>query len=229
MKARLPLCALGLAALLCPCAQAQMPFMPQYERGMMSLGLNLGATAPASYLGRLVGPGPALGLRYEYFLWDTVSIGAEAGSFNFAKKTIRAAEPAFTYDLKTQASAAALLLVARLNLLQERSWSPYLLGGVGYHRLGMTVSVSNSTPPGVLVCTGSVCTASVSGSESGMVVSGGAGFEAFLIQNISLSAEARYYDFQTRELKLGNTLLLDDGARTLAFLIGVRYWFGMRR
>ncbi|MDE2292613.1 MAG: outer membrane beta-barrel protein [Elusimicrobia bacterium] len=218
----------ALLALLCAApAAAQVPYRPLFHvDGERVLGLALGMARPTASegLSRAAAPGPSLGadfLRY-YGDWTALGLGLD---YHVLGKGADAGPP----SVSAKATVAALSLLARVNLVQGETWTPYLTGGVGY---GLTsLDVTATAAPGSAVCTdvseAATCkaAASVSKSYSGVVVTGAAGFEDFVTQGLSLFLETRYQQFRL-PLSSASFPMPQRRGETLAFRIGAHLWLG---
>lgn len=192
--------------LLSSAASAQIPAMPFFEKGMSSAGLLLGSVRPTATDGfdRAARSGPGLGVQYLYYPWDWAALGAELDYLKFGKGSQGSAE------------AKVLSVLARVNLLQERSWTPFVTGGVGYHLFDLTASVPAGTCAPLL----SSCDAG-KGSSAGLATTAGGGVEAFLFRGMSLSLETRWQGFDLDPKKFSGR------AEALSILVGARFWFGL--
>jgi len=201
--------ALGACVLLLLAApsQAQVYGVPLFEAGEHGVSLNLGLTAPANKNGfdSYAKAGPAVGLQYFYYPSDWIALGTELGIFKFGKQSSSASSG--------EASATNLGVLMRVNLVREQTWTPYVLGGVGYHSFSLKAA---SSQPGGQVCFGNTCGESISDKSTGLSVTGGAGLEAFIMHGLSLIGEARFHEFR---LRYGNR------AQCMSYLIGARMWF----
>ncbi|MFA5138779.1 MAG: outer membrane beta-barrel protein [Elusimicrobiota bacterium] len=193
--------------LLGTAAQAQVYGVPLFEAGEHGVALHLGVAAPAAKNGfnSYAKPGPAVDLQYLYYPSDWVALGAELGMFKFGKKS--------SSSSSGEASMTDLGVLMRVNLIRERTWTPYVLGGVGYHSSTFKAA---SARPGEQVCFGNTCAESLSDKAKGLSVTTGAGVEAFIMHGLSLIGEARFHEFR---MSYGNR------AQSMSYLVGARMWF----
>jgi opacity protein-like surface antigen len=197
----------ALLLLLAAAAQAQVYGVPLFEAKEHGVALHLGVAAPAAKNGfnSYAKPGPAALAQYVYYPSDWVGLGAELGMFKFGKKSSSVSSG--------EASVTDLGVLMRVNMVRERTWTPYALGGVGYH--SSTFKAASADPDGK-VCFGNTCGASISDKAKGMSVTTGAGLEAFLMHGLSIIGEARFHEFR---MSYGNR------AQSMSYLIGARMWF----
>lgn len=204
---------MSLAALLAACAsaafaQAPATYLPSFEPGAKSVALRLGTSQPTqtNSFAQAVRRGPALSAQYLYFPSDWVAFGADASYHAFGQNTL----PDVNNSLDGRASraaAAALLGLLRLNLMQETSWTPYILGGAGVNSFTQTID------PGL--------TPNLPGeqrSSTGLALAAAGGVEFFILRGISLSFEARYTAFRRPEGFGGP-------AEAISYLLGLGFWF----
>ncbi len=197
--------------------------LPIFDSELRTGGLQFGWANPTGTSGfnEIVGGG---GLRripdtinfigYQYLL-DWVAVGVEAGVSKFKKKSM----PDFATGADGGGEGAAsenhLGLLMRVNFLQNRSWTPYMVGGLAYHDFKMSISAN----PGATVrdpMTGIVTDSGLARSVKGLGVSAGAGIEAFVLRGLSVSFESRW-----RQIRLP-----DGPAESLGHFLGLHLWFG---
>jgi opacity protein-like surface antigen len=172
-----------LAALLLPAAlhaQAPPPYLPVFDKGMHSGGMALGVANPMESGGfsSKAKRGPAIGFQYRYYTSDWIAVGADLGMNMYGKMT---APDGTAY----QTSAIAFQTVLRLNLLRETSWTPYMLGGIGFNSFSL-----KSTPP--LRSTAP----SLSEKTTGPAFSAGGGLEFFVMRGLSMFFETRWNGYK---------------------------------
>jgi opacity protein-like surface antigen len=215
----------ALFAAWTPRAFAQMKpnDLPVFESGMKSAGLQLGLNRPMATrdFDQDVGPGAALNLTGSYYLWDWISVGAELGYVTFGARTHAATDAkGVTADIERVAAGFYADITGRFNLIRERTWTPYFLGGVGRH--AVVVIVTPKTPGGSLCSESGACTSSAIGLiGSGMTWTAGGGIEFFVIRGMTLSLEARY-----RQFSLSGGWLVPDSIESLSYLLGMTFHFG---
>jgi opacity protein-like surface antigen len=177
-----------------------------FEPQKKTLAILIGGVKPTEtngFAGAVKG-GPAVGLQYLYFPWDWAGLGAEILVFQLGKNQAKT-------DIK------GLDVPVRINLLRERAWTPYVLGGVGVHQFEYSYNgsaLSTTCDP----LTG-VCGPFKKATSTGVSATGALGLELIPIRGLSVSFEARYYDFQ-----LSRRHFRAD-AEVFGYLLGIRYWF----
>jgi len=208
-----------------PCAFAQTNpnYLPVFESGMKSAGLQLGLNRPMATrdFDQDVGPGAALNLSGSYFVLDWIAIGAELGYVTFGARTHAETDAVgTTADIEREAAGFYADIIGRFNLVRERTWTPYVLGGVGRHTVVMAIT---SKTPGALLCsTSGQCSSTATGSAgSGMTWTVGAGAEFFIIRGMTLSLEARY-----RQFNLNKQFLIPNSIESLSYQLGMTFYFG---
>lgn len=220
VRRRRALALLALGALLGPAPRpcsAQIPPTPYFEKGLKTAALQIGPVYPTStngFKGAVKG-GPALNLQYLYYPSDWIGIGGELSYFAFGAKTIESNG----VEISGKASAVNAGILVRANILRERTWTPYVLGGAGLHSFTFTLDSAGTTICSVL--TGDCAQDSMSSKSQSLTVTAGAGIEAFVFRGMSLSFESRYHEF-----RLGGKEF-DAHAESLSFLLGMRFWFGL--
>ncbi len=205
--------------LLAPAAHADRVRMRPFEKGNRSIGLKLGPASPSEPRFRgTVRTGVIANVQGLYYMADWIALGGELTSSRFFKKSFMSPAglstlPAST-DYNSEASATSLAAVIRVNFFESSSWTPYVLGGAGFHRFEQTVNavVVGANP-------GETETLSVVGNHTGIVVTAGGGFEFFWVRDSSFSLEARYHEYKLNEDFLYN-------AQSLSFMFGFHYWWG---
>ncbi|HBL16528.1 MAG: hypothetical protein A2X36_00865 [Elusimicrobia bacterium GWA2_69_24] len=223
MRAR-TLILLAAAALCLPApGRAESVRMTQFQRGMRSLGTSVGLAAPTATSGfdDAVRDGPTAILRYTSYRWDWIALGVEFDYAMFRQKSLRGQERSLfsVHDaavLDQKLDAMALMAFARVNLLEERSWTPYLLGGAGvsYIQASYAAVLGPPHPPDTTV--------SGSASCSRLTVAAGGGLEVFLVRDMSLTAEARFRRYQLDAGRFNAT-----AAESLSYVLGFHYWYGV--
>lgn len=198
---------------------------PQFSAGMSSAGLLLGVAQPTANDGfaDLVGPGPEAGLQWLYYPWDWAALGAELGYVRLGKR--RATPPGKPFVTVTgEAAGPALTAIGRVNLLRDRSWTPFVLGGAGVHFLQIN-AVAAATDPGGQVCFVGTTTCAEAFTFKlkgrGLTMTAGAGLEAMLFRGMSLALEARWRRYEDDKNYGG------DAAETLSYQLGTRVQFGL--
>lgn len=218
--------AFALASLAAASSQAQeSPFaLPHFSAGMSSAGLLLGVAQPtqSNSFDRYSRPGPEVGLQWMYYLWDWIGVGAELDYFRIGKKRSTIPERPFA-DASREVAGISLTGLGRVNLLRERTWTPFVVGGIGVHRLGVkTYYVANT--PGTLIClaeTGACAESfTVVAATTGPTVTAGAGVEAMLFRGFSLAVEARWRQYFEKGIK-------GEAVDTLSYQLGTRFHFGL--
>jgi opacity protein-like surface antigen len=171
-------------------AQSAPGYTPVFDQGLKTASLRLGPTSPTSTNGfaESAKAGPFMGLQYLYFPYDWIGIGADVGYHTFGKN----------------ANAIALDAIVRLNLLRERSWTPYLVGGAGHAQSSRTLPAAPGAASGTTE------------KGSGLSLLAAGGLEAFVFRGMSVSLEARYTEFRGG----------GGAVESLAYLLGVGFWFG---
>ncbi|MEE8425327.1 MAG: outer membrane beta-barrel protein [Elusimicrobiota bacterium] len=194
--------------------------LPIFDSELRTGGLQLGWASPTGTSGfnEIVGGGVGLRsinfLGYQYLL-DWVAVGIEAGITKFKKGSVN--------DFTTGAGGGGtgtadenhLGILMRVNFLQDRSWTPYMVGGLAYHSFKMSISAD----PDMTVrdpMTGAVSDSGFSRSVKGVGVSAGAGIEAFVLRGLSVSFESRWRQIRFTE----------GPAESLGHFLGFHLWFG---
>ena len=197
-------------------------YLPIFDGGMKSFGLQLGVAkpTPTNKADSLIKSGPTVGIQYLNYYLDWVALGLELDYLKFGKNGYASAGG----EISGEATAMSLSTLVRLNMLQERSWTPYLLGGAGYHSSSLKLGVKS--PPGAQSCLsfGSEQKCGVDPSlepaMKGLTVTGGAGIEAFVLRGMSLALEARFQQFRS-----GSDA--DGALESLSYFFGARFLFGL--
>lgn len=218
--------AFALASFAAASAGAQeSPFgLPHFKAGMSSAGLLLGVAQPTRSNGfdRFAGPGPEVGLQWMRYLWDWIGVGAEFDFFLLGKKRSTVPDAPFV-EVTSQAAGFSLTGLGRVNLLRERSWTPFVIGGFGVHRVGLRATAVSNDPAGQVCFRGTQTCAeslSIASVVTGPTVTAGAGVEAMLFRGFSLAAEARWRQYFEKSLK-------GDAIDTLSYHLGTRFHFGL--
>lgn len=225
IRAGLP--AFGLTLLAVSGAQAGSPIIfPEFSAGMSAAGLLLGVAQPTANdaFGDLVGPGPEVGLQWLYYPWDWVAFGAELGYVRLGKRSQTfPGRPLVT--AAGEAAGPAMTALGRVNLLRDRSWTPFVLGGAGFHLLQVKVLAANREPGGqvCIVASTTTCGESVAFTMKGRgpTITAGAGIEAMLFRGMSLAFEARWRRYEDDKNFGGSA------AETLSYHLGTRVQFGL--
>ena len=181
--------------------------MPIFDSTQRSIGLQLGAAQPNSTRGfrQVAKSGPALNVVGWYYPFDWVAAGAELGFTQFGKNS------------RGSADALNVGVLARVNLLRNRSWTPYVLGGVGQHSTNVKIDAAFNGAPACSPVNGN-CGTDQNIKGSGTSVTGGLGIEGFLFQGLSLSLESRF-----RENRLAGVTI-----ESLHLLFGVHVWIARK-
>ncbi|MFH2204100.1 MAG: outer membrane beta-barrel protein [Elusimicrobiota bacterium] len=195
------------ALLLCQCAaaaRAQIPSMPVFDDGMRMIGLQLGAAQPTNTHGfrEVAASGIGVNLLGLRYLNDWIAAGAEVGMSQFGKNE------------RGKADAMNLGILARVNLCRRRSWTPYILGGIGYHTTNVAI---NADAPGFETACSPIngaCGDEMSIKAKGTSITAGLGIEKFLFQGLSLSFESRL-----RQNRFSGT-----SVESLNLMLGVHVW-----
>lgn len=203
-------------------AESAPGYLPIFDGGMKSVGLQLGVAKPTPTNGAdsLLKSGPGLGIQYIDYQLDWVGLGLELDYLKFGKNSYTTRG----VDISGEAAAMSLSTLVRLNLLQERSWTPYLFGGAGYHSSSLKLGAKG--PPGTQTCltfgSEQKCGAdpSLEPAMKGLSVTGGAGIEAFILRGMSLALEARF-----QQLRKGSDA--DGALESLSCFFGARFLFGL--
>ncbi len=205
------------------CAESAPGYLPIFDGGMKSVGLQLGVAKPTPTNGAdsLIKSGPAVGIQFLKYQLDWVGLGLELDYLKFGKNGYASAGG----EISGEAAAMSLSALVRLNMLQERSWTPYLLGGAGYHSSSLKLAVKSA--PGVQTCL-SFGSEQKCGSDpslepamKGLTVTGGAGIEAFILRGMSLAFEARFQQFR-------NGSDAEGALESLSYFFGARFLFGLQ-
>jgi len=187
-------------------ARADGFHLPVFRSGHDSFGLQLGLARPGGTNGTAdaVSPGPAFDLRYTRYLNDWISYGPELAVAILSGKKVKDRsffEGASAIPSEESTSGDlfhfGLSMLGRINLFETgRSWSPFLLGGVGYHQTSFsattTTTEDRTSVGGALTETKT----ELKGDIEGMSVSAGGGFEVFLLRGMSLQMEGRWRQFR---------------------------------
>jgi len=196
------------ALLLClpaASARAQLPSMPIFDSGMRTIGLQLGAAQPTNTNGFREVAASGIGVNlvgYKYPL-DWIAYGVEIGISQFGKNP------------RGKADAINLGILGRVNLFRGRSWTPYLVGGLGYHSTNAAVASTFNDRPSCNPIN-RACGDDQSIKASGTSVTGGIGLEKFLFQGLSLSFETR-----VRQNRFSGTSI-----ESLNLMLGFHFWLG---
>ena len=188
--------------------------MPMFDEGKHSFALQLGVARPTKTNGldSFAKPGPGVGLQYLYYPWDWVAVGGELDYLAFGKKSSASG---------ASGSATGLYFgpVARVNILRERSWTPYVLGGAGLHSFSLKTAspAGAAVPPADCRLLPEAC-GSQSAKSTGLALTGALGLEAFLFRGFSLSFEARYHEFRLDSKKFAGN------AEGLSYMLGIHVW-----
>jgi len=206
-------CAAALAAGPVP-AGAQIHQMTVFQPGLHSAGLGLGWSMPTASedMDQALKGGPALNLRYFRYFLGWLALGAEAGYATFGENSrTTAAGAAATMS----GSSLSLTVLGRFNLLEERAWTPYMLGGAGFNQVSLKQELVDAA--GVPLTTGSF-----NEKSNRLSFTAGAGFEAFLTRDLSLFAEGRFHRHSLDSGKFSASVL-----ETVGFRIGANFWLGV--
>ncbi len=194
--------------------------LPIFDSELRTGGLQLGWASPTGTSGFNEIAGGGVGLRavnfigYQYLL-DWVAVGVEAGISKFKKQAVANFATGAGGGGEGTADENHLGILMRVNFLQNRSWTPYMVGGLAYHNLKMSVSAN----PGATVrdpMTGTVSDTGFSRAVKGVGFSAGAGIEAFVLRGLSVSFESRW-----RQIRF-----TDGPAESLGHFLGFHLWFG---
>ncbi|MBI5244501.1 MAG: outer membrane beta-barrel protein [Elusimicrobia bacterium] len=229
LSALLLLCACASDA----CAQSTPGYLPLFDKGMVCVGLQFGPSRPTSTHGfnKTVSGGIGLDLQSFYYPSDWIAIGVLLDYISFGSKKWESyavdlgASPSGPglVEMQSSSKGMAFALLTRLNLLQERSWTPYIVGGIGRHTLSTSASAATQ---GYTFCDDSgSCGSSKSGGSKGTMLIGGAGVEFFVIRGLSLSGEVRFRQFRIE----GGDALGRPSVESLSYLIGITTWFNYKR
>lgn len=148
--------------------------------------------------------GFAGGLGYTRHLSEWFAWGVEAGGLSFRKEN----DPLGPGNRRLGGVSTALLGTGRFNLVFDRPWTIYALGGAGVHRTNGKLETAAS---------------SRSVSDDGFAILAAGGAEAFLMMDLSARFEARFNAYRLDANKFGI-----DSAEFLSFQLGISYWFGVR-
>lgn len=198
-------------------ARAENLTLPVFSAGHLGAGLHLGNTLPNSTNGfsSRAGRGPSISLRATRFFNDWLALGAELGGEIFLKHTSPSVPGGSRADASFSAQALHLTLLGRVNFLQERSWSPYALGGIGLGKF----TAKGSAPTAVCWPLTNACSNGLNGSSTGLHLTGGGGIEFFVMRGMAVSLEGRFHEYQSD----GKTLTSSAEAMTATF--GTTFWF----
>ncbi|MDE2291912.1 MAG: hypothetical protein KGL53_07505, partial [Elusimicrobia bacterium] len=161
------------------------------------------------------GRGGSASLRVTRFVSSWVAWGFELGADAFLKHKTLSVQGTTSRDASFEAMAAYAGLFGRVNLFENNSWSPYVLGGGGYDRL----SVRASAPVPVCWPVAQTCSDSVNAASMGLYLTGGGGVEFRIFKDVSLSLEGRLRRFGVDGKKLA------AGAQSLDATFGATFWF----
>ncbi|MBI4387185.1 MAG: hypothetical protein HY551_07370 [Elusimicrobia bacterium] len=211
-------------AVQCRAPRAAVAQLPTFEAGANSLAIQLGAASPleTNRFDKGVRNGRAARIQFLHFALDWIAWGFDFGYSKFARRVqgentqLLLPIPPAT-ELGLQADVLQISALARVNLVSDRPWTPYLLGAVGLHEFS---AKADWVPPVNPAETRSRQEA----SSRGMSASGAAGLEGFVMKNISLSFEARF-----DSLQLSRRRFTLSPVESMSYLVGFRYWFGYRR
>lgn len=205
-----------LAFLLCSSAGAENFELPVFRGGDWTGGLHLGMALPTTTnrFSDRAGRGAAVSLRLMRYLNGWVGLGAELGTEMFLKHKSPSA-PGASGDASYDASGLFFAVLGRVNVFEERSWTPYILGGGGFSR----VSVKGSAPIPVCWPVAGTCATDVNGADSGIHLTGGGGIEFFILRGMTMSIEGRF-----REYRVGGKKL-SQSAESLSATLGVSFYF----
>ncbi|MBI3299201.1 MAG: outer membrane beta-barrel protein [Elusimicrobia bacterium] len=208
---------LSLAVLAAPGARGENFELPAFKAGYLGLGLHLGMVLPTATNGfsERAGRGAAVSLRVTRFIADWIALGAELGGDLHLKHKSASTPGGSTNDASYEARALHASLLGRVNLFESRSWSPYVIGGVGLNKL----SAKGAAPGAACWPLGQGCAASVSGASTGVELSGGVGLEFFIMRGMALSLEGRFREHRVDGKTLG------AGAESLSASFGTTFWF----
>lgn len=176
-------------------ASAQLISLPRYKRGLKSLGLAVGRVAPTATEGfsKAVEPALGAGLEFLYFPSGWFALGAELGYQPFKSKALPGPP-----EVTTEATAVHFGALARLHFLEDRSWTPYAVGGAGLHQVDLALDAGPKT------------------QTSSLMVTAGGGIEGFVLRGLSLGLEARW-----RRYKVGR----DSAVESLGTIFKINVWF----
>ncbi|MBI4424449.1 MAG: outer membrane beta-barrel protein [Elusimicrobia bacterium] len=194
---------LGVLAL--PRGAGAWGFLP----GSSGAGLRLGVHYPTATNGLDLATRSGYGGGFHYFHLPSewFQWGFELDGLYMRKGTADL-KPGETPGNRFSAVASAAFLTGRLNLIFERSWTLYVLGGGGTHQTWASLQ----TPAG-----------KAARRDPGLAVLAAAGVETFLLKDMSVAFEARYL-----ELRLDRGQFGIDAAETLAYQAGLSWWFDVQ-
>ncbi len=184
--------------------------MPIFDESMRTVGLQLGSAHPTSTHGfrQVTASGIGVNIVGWRYLLDWIAAGAEIGMSQFGKNP------------RGKADAINLGILGRVNLLRQRSWSPYILGGIGYHMTNVSVTAATEGDfAGACNPINGACGDSQGISAKGTSITAGLGVEKFLFQGLSTSFEARF-----REHRFSGT-----SVESYHILLGFHAWLSPKK
>lgn len=190
------------AALLAAPARGENFALPHFSSGDLGAGFHLGLALPlgSEGLSSRAGRAPSFSLRATKWLGSWTALGGELGTEVFLKHSSPSVPGGTKADASYSATALFLALLGRVNLLEDSSWSPYLVGGAGFSKL----SAKASAPTPVCWPLGG-CGTGLSGSSTGPYLTGGFGVEFFGMRGMAFSLEGRWRQYRTdRKSLTGN-------------------------
>lgn len=198
-------------------ARAENFMLPTPRAGDLGLSVHTGLALPLGSHGfsSRAGRAPHFSLRLTRWVSSWVAWGGELGIEAFLPHQSPSVPGSMTADAKFDATAAFAGLLGRVNLLEAAPASPYLLLGGGFNRFA-----AKGTAAGP-VCwpVSESCAASLNGSSTAPYLTGGAGFEFFILRGMTVSLEGRFRQYRTD----GKTLRGD--AESLSATLGTTFVF----
>lgn len=198
-------------------ASAENLTLPVFSAGHLGAGLHLGTALPNSTNGfaARAGRGPSAALRGTLFFNDWLALAAELGTELFLKHASSSVPGSTQSDVSFSASALHLTMLGRVNFLQERSWSPYAVGGVGVGKF----TVKASAPAPVCWPLTSACSDGLNGSSTGLHLTGGGGIEFFVMRGMTVSLEGRFHEYKA------DGKVISASAESMTATLGTTFWF----
>lgn len=198
-------------------ARAENFMLPSPKAGDLGLSVHTGLALPLGSGGfsSRAGRAPHFSLRLTRWLSSWVAWGGELGAEAFLPHKSPSVPGSMTADAKFDATAAFAGLFGRVNLVENAPASPYLLVGGGLNRLA-----AKGTAAGP-VCwpLSRTCASALNGSSTAPYLTGGAGFEFFVLRGMTVTLEGRFRQYRTD----GKTLHGD--AESLSAALGTTFVF----
>lgn len=192
-------------------ASAQLPVMPVFEARARTVGLQLGAANPTSTHGfrQVAAGGPAVNIIAYRYINDWIAGGLELGNATFGANSRGSGGSSLNFGI-----------LGRVNFMRNRSWTTYIVGGIGAHstKIGVEEQTTGEFKGACNPVTGK-CGEDQGISASGTSITAGIGIEKFLFQGLSLSFESRF-----REHRFNGTSI-----EALHLSLGIHVWLGPKK